>query len=296
MSSFKELLTPAVAKSFVSESALAAERQALIDSYLAQGKQPPTHLVNPEAAAAQVIDTRPLADRLAEQRRQKEDELEAKLSLRNHVPMLDEDDSEYLNDVAEQERRDEQERRRREWLEVERFREMQRMDNEDQDRKVGLDPEAVVKVVAERAQMAGAAPLGKSLVRELLLATDKVDEDEAVGGSPSASGSKTSKLGSSSFLGSASERKRKAKQPKGLVALVVPKSSATAAAPADAVLAAPSKRAASAALDEASTNGQPQPSSPVKKARIEPVTPASGSAAGGMNGLVAYTSDDDDDD
>ncbi|KAI9219522.1 N-terminal domain of NEFA-interacting nuclear protein NIP30-domain-containing protein [Blastocladiella britannica] len=98
---------------FITAEEAELEREAKAEQYRRMGKEPPPEV--PE-------DTRSLAERLAEAKRIKDEEYDEMHSLRNHVPLLDEEDSEYLNDVFESQRAMDADRRRREMAEVAAFR------------------------------------------------------------------------------------------------------------------------------------------------------------------------------
>ncbi|KAI9175982.1 hypothetical protein H9P43_006346 [Blastocladiella emersonii ATCC 22665] len=162
MSSFAELAAKNLAtKSFITAEEAEEARRQRDEAYRRMGKEPP-----PEVGS----DARPLAERLAEQRRIKEEDEEAKMALANHVPMLDEEDAEYLNDVALAQREAELEQQERERREIERFR-LERERAEEAARKAaGADPIPIAEL---------AASTRPSLVRELLLDANQIDDDAA---------------------------------------------------------------------------------------------------------------------
>ncbi|KAJ3351669.1 hypothetical protein GGF32_004129 [Allomyces javanicus] len=103
---------PVLGKAFVSESELEAERREREEAYRRAGKSPP-----PEDDG----DTRPLAERLAEQKRKKDEEYEEQMRLANQVHVLDDDEVEFLHDVQAAARFAEDEIRFQEQRELARF-------------------------------------------------------------------------------------------------------------------------------------------------------------------------------
>ncbi|KNE70362.1 hypothetical protein AMAG_14502 [Allomyces macrogynus ATCC 38327] len=103
---------PVLGKAFVSESELEAARREREDAYRRAGKSPP-----PEDDG----DTRPLAERLAEQKRKKDEEYEEQMRLANQVHVLDDDEVEFLHDVQAAARFAEDEIRFQEQRELARF-------------------------------------------------------------------------------------------------------------------------------------------------------------------------------
>ncbi|KNE67825.1 hypothetical protein AMAG_12542 [Allomyces macrogynus ATCC 38327] len=103
---------PVLGKAFVSESELEAARREREEAYRRAGKSPP-----PEDDG----DTRPLAERLAEQKRKKDEEYEEQMRLANQVHVLDDDEVEFLHDVQAAARFAEDEIRFQEQRELARF-------------------------------------------------------------------------------------------------------------------------------------------------------------------------------
>ncbi|KAJ3369543.1 hypothetical protein GGF31_005254 [Allomyces arbusculus] len=103
---------PVLGKAFVSESELEAARREREEAYRRAGKTPP-----PEDDG----DTRPLAERLAEQKRKKDEEYEEQMRLANQVHVLDDEEVEFLHDVQAAARFAEDEIRFQEQRELARF-------------------------------------------------------------------------------------------------------------------------------------------------------------------------------